>query len=173
MRFAVFAVLVGVPLLEIAIFIEVGGLIGLWPTIGLVVLTAAAGTALLRSQGLATLERARETLARHEVPVAEVFDGMCLIFAGALLLTPGLLTDAAGLVLFIPALRAAITGRGWRYLRTRGRAEFQSRGEGRDAAGDDVTIDTEFFEVRPNGDDDIRRPRLAETDTRPPEKGER
>jgi UPF0716 protein FxsA len=173
MRFAVFAVLVGVPLLEIAIFIEVGGLIGLWPTIGLVVLTAAAGTALLRSRGLATLERAREALARYQVPVAEVFDGMCLILAGALLLTPGLLTDAAGLVLFIPAVRATIMGRGWRYLRTRGRAQFQSRGEDRNAAGGNVTIDTEFFEVRPNSGSDTRRPGLAETDAQPSGKGER
>lgn len=173
MRFAVFALLVGVPLLEIAIFIEIGGVIGLWPTIGLVVLTAAAGTALLRSQGLATLNRASEAVARQEVPVAEVFHGLCLIFAGALLLTPGLLTDAAGLLLFIPAVRTAIMDRGWRYLRTRGHTSFQFSSQSRRAAADDVTIDTEFHEVRPTDDDDTHRPRLGETGARPPGKGER
>jgi UPF0716 protein FxsA len=173
MRFAVFAVLVGIPLLEIAIFIEVGEVIGLWPTIGLVVLTAMAGTALLRSQGLATLKRANELLARREFPVAEVFHGVCLLLAGALLLTPGLLTDAAGLLLFIPAVRRAMMKRGWGYLRARGRADFVDDSENRRTVEDDVTIETEFHEVGPERGDDRPAPRLTDTDTRPPGKGKR
>ena len=173
MRFAVFVILVGVPLLEIVVFIEVGGLIGLWPTIGLVVLTALAGTTLLRSQGLAILNRAGEALARNEAPVAEVFHGLCLVFAGALLLTPGFLTDAAGLLIFIPAVRAAIMGRVWRYLRTRGRADFSFHRERRHGTGEDVTIDTEYYEVHRASDEDTDQPPVIETNKRPPGKGER
>lgn len=75
------------PMVEIAVFIQVGGLIGVWPTLALILLTTFAGAALLRSQGFATAQRAREALMRNELPVAEVFDGFCLVAAGVLLLT--------------------------------------------------------------------------------------
>ncbi len=99
---------IGMPILEIAVFVEVGGRIGLGPTIAVVVATAMAGAALLRHQGLATLHRARHSLAEGRMPLTEVFDGLCLIFAGALLLTPGFVTDGIGLLLFVPGVRAAL-----------------------------------------------------------------
>jgi len=102
------AVLIGVPLIEIGLFIQVGGLIGLWPTLALVLLTAAVGSWQLRAQGLATLARARQQLDRGELPTRELFDGFCLVIAGALLLTPGFMTDVIGLVLFVPAVRDAL-----------------------------------------------------------------
>ena len=114
MVFIVALAFIGVPILEIAVFVEVGGRIGLGPTIAIVVATAMAGAALLRHQGLATLNRARLSLAEGRMPLAEVFDGLCLLFAGALLLTPGFVTDGAGLLLFVPGLRAwlrALIGR--------------------------------------------------------------
>ena len=91
------------PLIEIAVFIEVGSLIGLWPTLGVVVLTAVLGAALWRAQGLSTWARAQETLRAGELPVREVTDGAFLLVAGALLLTPGLVTDAIGFLLLVPA----------------------------------------------------------------------
>lgn len=97
--------LIGVPLIEIGLFIEIGGLIGLWPTLALVVLSAVVGSWQLRTQGLATLGRARQQLDRGELPTRELFDGFCLVIAGALLLTPGFLTDSIGLALFMPAVR--------------------------------------------------------------------
>ena len=108
MGYILFALFVGVPLLEIAVFVPVGGEIGLWPTLGAVVATALAGSVLLRVQGLSTLYRAREHLEQGELPVKELFDGVCLVFAGALLLTPGFVTDGVGLLLFLPPFRAAI-----------------------------------------------------------------
>jgi UPF0716 protein FxsA len=99
-----------VPIVEIGVFIEVGGALGLGPTLVIVVCTALAGTALLRFQGLATWKRAREAMERGEPPVDEVFDGVCLLVAGAFLLTPGFVTDAAGLLLFVPALRRILRG---------------------------------------------------------------
>ncbi len=105
MAILLLAALIGVPLIEIGLFIKIGGLIGLWPTLALVLLTAALGTWQLRAQGLATLARGRQQLERGELPTRELFDGFCLVIAGALLLTPGFMTDAIGLVLFIPGFR--------------------------------------------------------------------
>ena len=97
--------LIGVPILEIAVFIEAGERLGLWPTLAAVILTAVVGTALLRIQGLSTLARARESLDAGQLPVAEVFDGLCLLLGGALLLTPGFVTDFLGFLLMIPPVR--------------------------------------------------------------------
>ena len=105
MALLIFLALLGVPLIEIAVFIEVGGWIGLWWTLTLIVATALAGTAMLRHQGLATLGRAQQTVERGQIPVQEVLDGVCLLVAGALLLTPGFVTDVAGGLLLVPALR--------------------------------------------------------------------
>ncbi len=99
------AAFIGVPLLEIAVFIEVGGALGLWPTLSLVILTAIIGTWQLRAQGLATLASARSQIARGALPTRELFDGACLLGAGTLLLTPGFVTDTVGFLLFLPALR--------------------------------------------------------------------
>ena len=105
MALLIFLALLGVPLIEIAVFIQVGGWIGLWWTLTLIVATALAGTAMLRHQGLATLGRAQQTVERGQIPVQEVLDGVCLLVAGVLLLTPGFVTDVAGGLLLVPALR--------------------------------------------------------------------
>ena len=149
---------IGVPILEIAVFIEVGGRIGAGPTLAAVVVTAIAGTTLLRHQGLATLGRVRESLDRGRLPVAEVFDGLCLLVAGALLLTPGFVTDAVGLLLFVPAARSTLRAAVGRYLAASGRMRTWSVGPGRAAPGagrdDDHTtgtvIEGEYHEVDTN-----------------------
>lgn len=97
--------LIIVPTVEIAVFIQVGGAIGLWPTLGLIVATAVAGGLILRQQGLAMLARARETLRRNELPVTEVLHGVCLLLAAAFLLTPGFVTDFLGGLLLLPMFR--------------------------------------------------------------------
>jgi len=108
MGFVLLAAFIGVPLIEIGLFIQVGGYIGLWPTIAVVILTAVAGTALLRHQGLGALARLQDSLERGEPPLDPVFDGFCLLAAGMLLLTPGFFTDTIGFLLFTPALRAIL-----------------------------------------------------------------
>jgi len=110
MGFVLLAAFVGVPLIEIALFIQVGGFIGLWPTIAVVILTAVAGTALLRHQGLGALNRLQQSLNQGEPPIDPVFDGFCLLAAGMLLLTPGFFTDAIGFLLFVPPFRAVLKG---------------------------------------------------------------
>lgn len=128
MGLALIVLLLTVPVIEIAVFIEVGGWIGLWPTIALIVLTAFLGSWQLRLQGLATLERARRQLDRGEVPAKELFDGLCLMVGGVLLLTPGFVTDLSGALLFVPAVRTWLRGRLGRYVEKRARAAGGPRG---------------------------------------------
>lgn len=105
MAFLFLIAFITVPVVEIAVFIQVGERIGLWPTIAIVILTAIMGTAMLRQQGLSVLFRIQENLAANRIPVQELFDGVCLVIAGALLLTPGFVTDSIGFLLFIAPLR--------------------------------------------------------------------
>lgn len=103
-----FLAFLSVPLIEIALFIQVGGWIGLWPTLGIVLLTAVAGTWLVRSQGqmaLGHLRRSFETLDDPGTPLAH---GAMILVAGALLLTPGFFTDAVGFALLAPPVRSAL-----------------------------------------------------------------
>lgn len=138
------------PVVEIAVFIEVGSFIGLWPTLAVVVVTATAGTWLLRRQGVATFYRAQEALNQGQFPVTEVFDGMCLLFAGALLLTPGFVTDATGFLLFVPPLRRSLRRAIVGYLQRTGKLRVWGDDAGSSAASrDSTTIEGDFHEIRP------------------------
>ena len=108
MKYLLFCIFVVVPIAEIAMFIQVGDVIGLWPTIAIIIVTAFLGTALLRFQGLATLARAQGALNAGELPLESVIHGVFLLIAGLLLLTPGFITDFVGFLLFIPPLRLGI-----------------------------------------------------------------
>ena len=103
--------LILVPLVEIALFIVVGDRIGLWPTLGVIVATAIAGAVLLRHQGVQTLHAAQAAMAQGQAPVRHLAEGLLLFFAGALLLTPGFLTDAIGFALLVPPVRALAAAR--------------------------------------------------------------
>ena len=94
-----------VPLAEIYVLIVVGSEIGAVATVSLVVLTAVVGAALMRAQGLAILLRARATMARGEAPALELLEGAAILIAGALLLTPGFITDAVGFACLVPSVR--------------------------------------------------------------------
>ena len=155
------------PIMEIAVFIKVGGLIGIWPTLGLVVATAIIGTALLRRQGFATMTRARASLARGEFPVNEIFDGACLLTSGLLLLTPGFVTDFLGALLLAPIFRAAIRGPLVRWFISRTTVRMNGAGPGRGATpGPGSTIDGEFHEIRPadQPDDEQDNDRIGPTE---------
>lgn len=95
-----------VPIIEIALFIQVGGFLGLWPTLLIVIATAFAGTILLRSQGFATMARLQENLKTGQNPVDPIAHGALILVAGVVLLTPGFFTDAVGLLLLFPPVRA-------------------------------------------------------------------
>jgi UPF0716 protein FxsA len=139
---------IGVPLIEIALFIKVGGLIGLWPTIAIVIVTALAGTALIRHQGLNTLQRAQQEMDAHRLPVRELFDGVCLLFAGALLLTPGFLTDAVGFALLVPPLRRLLGNYVWRALQNTKGVQFEMAGDRPFRDQDGPIVDADAVEIK-------------------------
>ncbi len=99
------ALFIGIPLIEIYLFIQVGGAIGALATVALVVVTALVGVALLRAQGLQTMAKFQQRVAQGEMPADTMLEGAALLFGGALLLTPGFLTDAIGFLCLLPVTR--------------------------------------------------------------------
>ncbi|EOX1596986.1 FxsA family protein [Vibrio cholerae] len=97
---------IAVPVIEIALFIQVGGVLGVWPTIALVLLTAIVGASLVRSQGLQMLLTVQQRLAQGQLPAQQILEGVMLAVAGVLLLTPGFFTDILGMLVLLPAPRA-------------------------------------------------------------------
>lgn len=109
LRLALLFVLV--PLVELALLIQVGRWVGIVPTVALVVLTGILGAALARYQGLVTLGRFRKALEEGRPPHRELVEGILILMAGAVLLTPGLLTDVTGFLLLVPPVRGFVAGR--------------------------------------------------------------
>jgi UPF0716 protein FxsA len=109
MRFSLIPLLLLViPVLEIVVFIAVGGQIGIAATLGMILLTAIGGSILLRIQGFATLSRIRAHMDAGTLPGRELGNGAMILVAGVLLLTPGFVTDSLGFLLFVPAVRSFI-----------------------------------------------------------------
>ena len=115
MRF-LFLIFVGLPIIEMWLLLKIGAVIGPLPTIAMVVTTAVIGAALLKQQGLDTLTRAQQRMNSGQVPATEILEGLMLAVGGALLLTPGFVTDAIGFACLIAPLRrmlvAALIKRG-------------------------------------------------------------
>lgn len=156
--------LIAVPIIEIAVFLEVGGRIGVLNTILMIIITAMLGTWLLRSQGLQTLRRAQKSLNQNLFPVSEVFDGICLMAAGGLLLTPGFVTDLFGFLLFVPWVRRSLRDMAWSFLAGSGRAGGWTNTENpmgpggkHPGSGGPATIDGEFREIDKDKTDEADR----------------
>lgn len=105
MPFVILALLILVPIAELAVIIKVGGVIGVVPTLLLLVGMACLGAFLLRQQGLAVLRKSQDSLAHGQVPVGSALDGLGLVVAAILMMAPGFLTDIAGILLLIPWVR--------------------------------------------------------------------
>ena len=128
MFFRLALLFVVVPLVELALLIQVGRWMGLLPTVALVVVTGILGAALARLQGLATLMRFRRAMDEGRLPHRELMEGVFILVAGAVLLTPGLLTDAAGFLLLVPPVRRALAARVLRWLQGRARVVMTTTG---------------------------------------------
>ena len=96
---------IAVPLVEIGLFIQVGGLIGLWPTLLIVLVTAIIGSYMVRAQGAIALGQVRDSFNQLSDPSEPLAHGAMILFSGALLLTPGFFTDTVGFLLLVPAVR--------------------------------------------------------------------
>ena len=134
-------VLIGLPLLEIAVFIQVGDAIGLWPTLGAVVLGTMIGVSVVRAQGISVLGRLRSQVDAGQPPEREVFEAFCLVLAGLFILLPGFVTDCLGILLMLPPLRGLLFNAVVGYAKKRG-ARYERN----------VVIEGEFEEVdEPSG----------------------
>ena len=162
-----FVLFVAIPLIEIALFIQVGGLIGLWPTLGIVLLTAVAGTALMRSQGARAWAEVQRSFAELRDPSRPLAHGVMILMAGILLLTPGFFTDTLGLLLLIPAVRDMVVHYLARHVRiTRTRMGETPQDPRRPPYGDGA-IDGDYVV-----EDDQRHPASRRPPDLPPEPGD-
>ena len=101
---------VAVPIVELYVILQVGQWLGVLPTIAILIADSLLGSVLMRSQGRAAWRRFNAAVASGRVPAREVLDGVLIIFGGALLLTPGFVTDVGGLALLLPPTRAVVRG---------------------------------------------------------------
>lgn len=134
-----------VPMIEIALFIQIGGLIGVWWTLLIVLATAIAGSYLVRTQGLRELNNLQRSFSEMEDPTEPLANGAMILFAGALLLTPGFFTDVVGLSLLVPGVRRSA------YLWIRSRIKIQTASTHQPPRQPrDRVIDGEFEDVTPD-----------------------
>jgi UPF0716 protein FxsA len=108
MALALFLIFIVVPIAELYVLIQIGSAIGALPTIALLILDSVLGAALMRSQGRAAWMRFNRAVGEGRVPGREAIDGVLVIFGGALLLTPGFISDFLGLILLLPPTRAIV-----------------------------------------------------------------
>ena len=158
-----FIAFLAIPLIEIALFIQIGGIIGLGWTLLTVVVTAILGTILVRNQGALALGQLRSSFQEMNDPTEPLAHGAMILFSGALLLTPGFFTDGVGFLLLIPAFRSWA----FRFVRSRVQIQtFSTAGPSRSAdsvyRGQANVIDGEFEEVSPPTGDPKRPSRWTE-----------
>ena len=122
-----FLLFVAVPILEIMVIVQVGQSLGAWNTAGLLVVDSLLGAWLVKHQGLGLIRKSRERLRNGEMPGSEISAGIAVLFAGALMLTPGFVTDAVGLMLLIPPIRNLLTSSIRRRFHSRLSTNFASQ----------------------------------------------
>ena len=135
-----------VPLIEIALFIQVGGAIGLWPTLAIVILTAILGTIMVRQQGRHAIANLQRSFSELQNPTKPLADGAMILFSGALLLTPGFFTDALGYALLMPPVRAVVFDFISKRVKVQ-RFEMGQRPDPRRPQPRDTVIDGDYSEV--------------------------
>ena len=113
-----FALFIVVPIIEITVLMQVGELIGAWPTVAIVIISAWLGAKYVRQQGLATLQSVQTKMAQGEMPSGEIVTGLMLLVAGVLLVTPGFVTDIFGLLLLVPNVRRALASTVQKHINT-------------------------------------------------------
>jgi UPF0716 protein FxsA len=141
-----FLIFVGVPILEIALFIQVGGAIGIWATLAIVVLTALAGTTLMRIQGMQALSKLQRSVEQGGNPVGPIAHGALILVAGVLLLTPGFFTDAVGLALLIPPVRDFLIRYGASKITVQAATFVNARGSNGPPAADAIDAEYEIID---------------------------
>ncbi len=145
-----FFLFVAVPIIEIGLFIQVGGFLGLWPTLAIVVLTALVGTALMRAQGMAALQKLQTSIESGGNPADPIANGAFILIAGLLLLTPGFFTDTLGLLLLIPRVRQALIRAITTQLKARATVYTSTGFQSQTQYASDTVLDGDFEVVEDN-----------------------
>ncbi|MCA1909608.1 MAG: FxsA family protein [Magnetospirillum sp.] len=144
MAWLLIALVIAVPVMEIAVFIKVAQGIGVLATVALAIGAGLVGLLMVRAQGLRSLMRAKAMADRGELPLAEMFDGLCVALAGGLLILPGFLSDLVAITLLLPPVRLLLKAWLARHFTLVGTAPSRSARP----VGDDV-IDGEYTVVEP------------------------
>ena len=153
-----FVLFLAIPLIEIALFVQIGGVIGLWWTLAIVIFTAILGTTMIRTQGAMAMVNLRSSFNELRDPTEPLAHGALILIAGMLLLTPGFFTDTVGLLLLIPPIRHAV----YTYVRSRVTVQgFSTSGPAQprrqnDLDSDGTVLEGEYTEVE-NPDEPPRR----------------
>lgn len=113
-----FLLFIIIPIIEIAVLMQVGAILGAWPTVAIVVFTAWLGAKNVKQQGIATLQSVQTKMAQGDMPSDEIVAGLLLLVAGVLLVTPGFVTDIFGLSLLVPQVRKQLIHSVQHYLKT-------------------------------------------------------
>lgn len=144
-----FIIFLAIPLVEIAVFIAVGEHIGLGTTLLLALLTAIIGGIIIRQQGMETIRSLQTQISQGGLPLKELFDGFCLVAAGATLITPGFVTDGIGFTLLIPQVRDGLR----HILSKHFKPQIHTPGGNRRKPRDSHIIDADYVDITPQGDD--------------------
>ncbi len=139
-----FIAFLAVPLIEITLFIQIGGAIGLGWTLATVIFTAILGTWMVRTQGFAVMGQLRGAFGEMRDPTEAIVHGAMILLSGAFLLTPGFFTDAVGFALLVPAIRTGV----YRHLKSRVNIQTSGTPHNRQQHQDDI-IDADYTEIDP------------------------
>jgi UPF0716 protein FxsA len=155
-----FVLFIIIPIIEISVLMQVGELLGLWPTIGIVILSAWVGAKYVRQQGLATLQSVQSKMAEGEMPSSEIVTGLMLLIAGVLLVTPGFVTDIFGLSLLVPSVRQMIAASVQKHINVHGHVAVNSAGASFHQGN---TYEHEGFSQAPNPESKVIPEHRSET----------
>lgn len=148
-----FVLFIIIPIVEITVIMQVGDLLGVWPTVAIVILSAWLGAKYVRQQGLATLQSVQTKMAQGEMPSDEIVTGLMLLVAGVLLVTPGFVTDIFGLSLLIPSVRKGIASHVQKHIKVNqfsGGASFNHTAQGNVYEHDNTSANTSEPFSKPN-----------------------
>ncbi len=156
MLLILFLIFVVTPIVELVVIVQVAGSAGVMNTIGLLVLVSAAGAWLVRREGLGIIRRVQREVGEGRIPEREIVEGLLVLGAGALMLTPGFVTDAVGLFFLFPPTRVlvrSVTTRRLNRLRTSSRGNFRFGWRSQDIADGGGILDTDSWDGGLGGPD--------------------
>ena len=147
-KFLPFFIFIGIPIIEVILFIKVGKYIGLWNTIFIIIITGVIGAILVKSQGISILNKAFEEIRLNKMPVLSIFEGIAILIAGAFLITPGFLTDTLGCILLIPKTRNLIITHITSYLKKKAIYKEKTTYYSNEKNNENKTFEGNFKEIK-------------------------